>query len=311
MQKISIVICLIISSLTVCMAENGWDTVCNFKPNKYMFFDMEARNNVIAIAGHQGAFLLSENNGLSWKNIYLGTNSTIYKLSFLNDTILFLCGDYGTLVKYNIKSGLYNDFSKESYLFFKSIAFFDNNYGLAGTIRGLIYKTTNGGQTWDSVFNANLCIQSIAYKNHNEVLFTCSKRIGDTSEIYYSKDAGLNWTKIVKLNAEKINALTYIDNELWIGGSYGLLASSKDDGKNWEFYNFDVTAPIWKIVKFNNDIYVACGWEDHGIVKVIPSTDTFTLDLNSSNKTIFDISTNNDYIFTVNNHLGIIYRKKK
>jgi photosystem II stability/assembly factor-like uncharacterized protein len=312
MKKITIIICLIISSLSICKAENGWDTVYHFKTNKYMLFDIAAKNNNVAIVGHNGVFLLSEDNGLHWKNIYTGTNSDINNLTFADDSTLFLCGNYGTIIKYNTNSRKFEDQCISPHIFILNIAFSDKDNGLAGCMRGRIFRTTNGGKTWDSVFKANnMNVESIVYKNSKEVFYCCSKYGSDTSEIYYSSNAGLNWTKKVFLKSEKINTLTYIDNELWIGGSYGLLASSTDDGKNWEFYNFDVNAPVWKIVKSNNEIYVPCGYYDFGIVKVIPGTDNFSLDLSCYTKSLFDLTSNKEYIFTVNDDLGIIYRKKK
>ena len=80
----------------------------------------------------------------------------------------------------------------------RSIQFFNDSVGLMGTLGGGLYRSTNGGQLWDSI-QAAMSPRPVAicgmYRVNDSVLYA----VGDyasTARMYKTRDRGLTWTFI-------------------------------------------------------------------------------------------------------------------
>ncbi len=80
----------------------------------------------------------------------------------------------------------------------RSIQFFNDSVGLMGTLGGGMYRSTNGGQRWDSI-QAAMSPRPVAicgmYRVNDSVLYA----VGDyasSARMYKTRDRGLTWTFI-------------------------------------------------------------------------------------------------------------------
>jgi photosystem II stability/assembly factor-like uncharacterized protein len=75
------------------------------------------------------------------------------------------------------------------------IQFYDNNYGLAASKSGYIYRTTNGGLNWDSVSTPGVNHELTSVMIINDTLaYTGYKANGNGFGLFISTDAGQSWS---------------------------------------------------------------------------------------------------------------------
>jgi len=103
-----------------------------------------------------------------------------------------------------------------------------------GYRRGIIYKSTDGGSNWNSIYDAGYGneISSIFVdpSNTNNIYFN------SVQGIFKSIDGGISWNNI---NSAYLNAL-YIDNSgvIYNAGEYVVMVSS-DGGDSWDTYGYN------------------------------------------------------------------------
>ncbi|MDD3643385.1 MAG: YCF48-related protein [Candidatus Krumholzibacteria bacterium] len=115
---------------------------------------------------------------------------------------------------------------------FDDIMFPSGTVGYAVGSGGLIWKTTDGGNTWveqttpviDSFFD-------VFFKTENE-----GWAVGDNGAICYTTDGGTNWiehpqSKIV--TTADLNAVTFFGTSGWLGGDNDAIWLTIDNGATW------------------------------------------------------------------------------
>ncbi|HPO62897.1 MAG TPA: T9SS type A sorting domain-containing protein [Candidatus Kapabacteria bacterium] len=148
-----------------------------------------------------------------------------------------------------------NNFPKILY----GLSFPNNNLCFVTVDSGVVYKTTNLGVTWDTIYFAKNTIQTIYANNENFILREEYIYGGVKNKLFYSIDGGNNWN-ILQLPKEFDN---YIYTRISVFGEYSVFFSllnedgeyvfikTTDNGNNWEalpgfsnfgikFYNKDV-----------------------------------------------------------------------
>ncbi len=164
----------------------------------------------------------SDDKGNTWNTVKLATNGTIQSIQFLNK-------DIGFVLQFE-------------------------DYALGGVTFGHIDKTTDGGQTWTTINNEIGSLNEGTFRRGSQLLFvneniafvTMPYASGDDSELYYSEDGGINFTK-VNLSDEQIYDYYYLptieDGKIYLevgqgndgdynGGSFKKYCS-EDNGKTW------------------------------------------------------------------------------
>jgi len=116
-------------------------------------------------------------------------------------------------------------------------------------LNGTVFKTTNGGQTWQ---------QSSLNLDKTVVFLTINKSIPDElwaltgynepGSVYKSSDAGSNWTKIdIGQQSEQVKQIVIHPDEpqtLYLSGTFGVLKTT-DGGINW--IDTGITEPCWAL----------------------------------------------------------------
>ena len=107
----------------------------------------------------------------------------------------------------------------------------------AATNSNIICRSTDGGESWDSVFAApqNQGIRSLsAGSNDNVIVGVTDYGGGSGEELYYTKNGGDTWTKgNVSIN-NYIYSITHVSaDSAFALGEKGLIALTTDGGENW------------------------------------------------------------------------------
>ena len=208
-------------------------------------------NGDIVAAGFDGLFLKSTNSGKDWKASYISVNKVcpnIQDIFFVNDNVGFAAHSYGLLSKTTDGgknwSAVIPDSIATSYVHY-GVFFLNENYGFSvgkfATNVDFIYKTTDGGSSWDlktSVIVGTL--RHIAFANEN-----IGVAVGDKLKSVYTTDGGTTWNastfdsiptgdesvSIRKVEFKDENNVTAIGE--------GIILNSTNGGMNWSF----VSAP--------------------------------------------------------------------
>jgi len=224
---------------------------------------LDSYDQTIIMIGANNTLLKSTDAGNNWESIDLPFTYGIYNdLSLTSENTAYLCNDSSTLIK-TIDGGLswtsidFEDYHKftisyfyddnfgwlvddysgylartkdggNSWTFMKvdeshtyvpsSIFFIDENNGYITSEMGYVYKSTDGGDTWEEVFKSETTYRPIFYFINNEKGYYFNK-----SQIYYTGDAGLNWSSHQTLSNGITCAFFHEDNS-WIGGNLALMA---------------------------------------------------------------------------------------
>lgn len=164
----------------------------------------------------------SDDMGNTWNTVKLATNGNIQSIQFLNK-------DVGFILQFE-------------------------DYALGGVTFGHIDKTTDGGKTWTTINNGIGSSNEGTFRSGSQLLFvneniafvTMPYASGDDSDLYYSEDGGINFTKVT-LSDEQIYDYYYLPTieagKLYLevgqgndgdynGGDYKKCCS-EDNGKTW------------------------------------------------------------------------------
>ena len=204
--------------------------------------------------GSSATVLKTTNGGETWTAKLLGTTATLYKVYMVNastgylgtsnSTQGYLCKttDYGNtwtkVASYPGASGVYG------------IYFIDANTGFTSDAAYCIYKTTDGGATWNLISDYG----SGTLYEFRFASATDGAVCGSRGEVWVTKDAGASWTKTqnpynTSLYALGINPTT---KRLVTAGNGGVISTSTDWGTNWSMISTSATVQQLKRIQFLN-----------------------------------------------------------
>lgn len=140
--------------------------------------------------------------------------------------------------------------------------FFFGDSAISGAlITGVVIKTTDGGQTWNTLTlgNPNYRIAKAHVLNSNELFGAGRSGGGNTGLFIKSMDGGNSWISPTTFN-ERLNNVCFINsNTGWVMGKNGLLSMTTDGGSSWQQQN--VTGEDLFCMKFFNSTtgIMGCG----------------------------------------------------
>lgn len=214
-----------------------------FSSTKYCINDIFFLNDSIGFACGDSLTLFKTNNGgdswtqytfpnLPWMQYMVPLNS----IFFFSEQKGFLAGGEhygkGSISKTFDSGQIWGHKSYDNE--FNCIVFTDQNTGYAGGY-GVIYKTTDGGQSFRPCnIRGDWYVSLYFFDNNNGFA------AGYDGGIYKTSDGGENWKTIYKGNS-LFSSRTHLkqiyfsaDNKGYIAGTDGLLLSSDENGNNWK-----------------------------------------------------------------------------
>jgi photosystem II stability/assembly factor-like uncharacterized protein len=241
MKKIIFVFLLFIVNCSLLIAQTGWYWA-NPLPQgnrlaKVKFID----NNTGFILGQHGTLLRTLDGGLNWYSTQL-TTLRIYSIFFVNSQTGYISASKGTLFK-STNSGnnwlpiVCNNFSGSD---FNDIYFMNENTGFAvwsnEITSGYVYKTTNGGLNWNTLFTVAGGLTRIYFKDINTGFAT-----GYNNVIIRTTNGGTNWSilNIAPGTYSQYGDIAFADDMRGyiISYNYGDIVSTTDGGITWPIVN--------------------------------------------------------------------------
>ncbi len=184
-----------------------------------------------------GTILKTTNKGNNWISLsHPATNKLFDDLYVVDSNTVYCVGFFETILKSTnggenwivIKNGPWGEGPSQ-----RSVFFINPNTGWIGGTAYYIYKTTNGGTTFDSTY--------VFWGYFNDIYFKDSLTgliCADGSGMFKTTNGGLNWVQIQLPNGGVLGSfekLNVINNQyVWVVGSDNKVYKSIDFGSSWD-----------------------------------------------------------------------------
>ena len=205
--------------------------------------------------GEGGVLIHTSDGGKTWKPIETGTENNLHDF-FITETTGWIVGDWGTLLKTTDGGQTFAEvdgsvFNRKS---LKGVCFVDENYGWIitynapnGKNAGYIYRTTDGGNTWEEQFTTEAALFNLYFIDKQTGWV-----VGDRRSVYATTDGGQTWQFITDgsnqrhktsygqpeyLGKEPLHTFTLYDIDFtdtqngWIVGDLGVILHTASGGK--------------------------------------------------------------------------------
>ena len=203
-----------------------WSTVTtpsNLRKNMIRFID-----NVGYIVGDGGFILKSIDHGNSWVNQRIGSSFSFYSIVDDKNNALYAAGTTGIMRSTNqgekwdtVHTGSVNGVYFNS----ASIGFY---YGNSGLFR----RTTNGGNTWNTITTtfSGQTLHHMNFRNNNLGIM-----VGNNGNIYKTTNGGTVWNTRPSGSTQLLQKVQFAsDSMLYVAGNRGTVLRSTNAGETWQ-----------------------------------------------------------------------------
>jgi len=191
------------------------------------------------LCGFSGIILKTENAGETWTQQMSRTYDPINKIYFHDEKHGWAVGgcpcSASSIILRTVDGG-YNWFhsSKTSLDVVNAVAFFDCNIGYFVGTGGMIYKTINGGQKWESGIACECAAHLLGVSFCNE---SSGCVVGQNGTIFHTDNAGKTWTAQTRVCdiSGFFGDICFCDEKSgFIVTWEGKILKTNDAGINWE-----------------------------------------------------------------------------
>lgn len=217
-------------------------------------------NNLTYACGFGGTVLKSTNIGQSWITLTSPDAANINKMFFPptgNATTGWAACVSGL---YKSTNGGQNWVQQVASTVFADLLFPDLNTGIGLTSASNLRRTTNGGTNFTQInFTSASTTHGVAISigNSSTYFILGLENVNDTSFVFKSTNAGLNWTQAAKFPLDYF-AMTFVNaNTGIICGQDGIMKRTTNGGTNWSTITTGTTNDLQGI-KFISSTKVYC-----------------------------------------------------
>lgn len=201
--------------------------------------------------GTQGCVVYTTDGGNTWNvdtSQITGTTNTLWGISFVDSLTGFACGNSRTLIGTTDGGKTWTSLGSTPSIHWYAIFFLDKNNGwIAGQDSstpsyGEIYRTSDGGQTWnlsfrDSLKNAHLDAIDFTDANNGWVSGWAGSllRTTDGGQTWqsYSGNLGLPSTTLANIRFWHVEAVDNNPDNVWLSTNVDILVHTTDGGTTW------------------------------------------------------------------------------
>lgn len=242
------------------------DSGTNHKLEDVYFID---ENTGVAV-GDMGTIIRTTDGGVTWTTVMTVDTITLYEVGFFDELNGIATGNH-TYISSDGGATWETSFESEmNTSFFADLEIVNSTTCYLSTYHIGLLKSTDHGQTWDTLNTAN---QSFLYKAMNfmteEVGYTSSQLGPPTESILKTTDGGVNWDTLVSSspwNNTVLEEIVFVDENIGFqAGWYNAhFIKTTDGGGTWYVPEItdDITGQLLDldISPERPNSYYACGW---------------------------------------------------
>ena len=212
-------------------------------------------------ASDYGFLYFTTDGGSTWNRIEEDGDLDFNGVTFSDPDNGWVVGDGGRIL-HTINGGDTWDVmagGQSSWL--KTAWFFDDNTGLiGGTETGTIRKTTDGGQSWETVYDTEWWTSNELYFLNNHIGYCAGAQFA-VADILRTTDGGDSWNPVGLTDLGNLSSVYFFDEYLgWAVGHDGMIIRTVNGGNNWTTVMSGNSNLEWTAVWFrDNDVGFAAG----------------------------------------------------
>jgi photosystem II stability/assembly factor-like uncharacterized protein len=217
------------------------------------------------ITGDNGTILKTTNAGASWSTLNSGTTVNLTALSFISNSTGYAAGNNGTVLRTTNGGGNWTPVPVTGSYYFYDIKFKNELDGLMAGNK--IYRTTDGGVTWNLVSN----------KNSYRILYLNQKVISvGFRGIMKSEDDGLSWINYFNGSYESLYGVSFPSSSVGFAvGNNGTILKSTDAGASWISKNSGLSI-VFTDVYFTNNLTGYVVGRNNTLIKTTDGGETWS-----------------------------------
>lgn len=276
--------------------------------NKHLYDSYFVGTNIGWAVGADGTIIRTIDGGTNWTNLTSGVSAYLFGIHFINSLKGWAVGGGGTVIKTLDGGNNWSPYTFPNSTTFKDIHFVNDTLGwIAGATsasNSVIYKTTDGGASWNEVGNVLPDgIQSIDFFNLNYGMATT------TFNAYVTIDGGDTWVQMPLPTTFQLGRVElYNASTAWISCANGTVLKTISGGSPWTVQSVPTSSILWDIATVNGTDLFAVGY---GGSLVTSTNGGSSWDFNSSLSatdsiySIFAVNPTTNYVTAEN---GIMYK---
>ena len=255
-------------------------------------------NDIISFDENTGYMIIDQikkttNQGTTWETILNAGDWAV--MSFLDKDTGWVSDGYQAKIYRTYNGGLnWNTFNTSLQEPFSLVAFAHLNEGYAITSYGKVYRSTDGGETWQFTNS------TVAYHQKKLKMFQDGKGwlIG-SSGIWRTEDGGLNW--IQQYEGNFVDVHFFSKDKGWVIGKVNeinVLLRTIDGGNNWDLVEVPYTQGSFVDIDFVDESHgwiCASSWNSKELLRTTNGGVTFVEDERFSNVQPTDFTLQQNY----------------
>lgn len=217
--------------ITTSNSGNTWNINKNFPRCSAM----DVKDSFLVIGGADTLVYLSTDRAQTWRTGVIQQNQVVDQFQIITkDTVFALCknSNVGSSALYLSKNGGQTWQLVNSSFAIKGLHFIDSKLGYA-TSYGGVYKTVDGGATWQNVYTPRGGYSFIYVKFYDQ---NFGFAVQDLDSLRRTTDGGKTWKACLPSNGSNIFTIAFGNAaNVFAAGEEGLVYRSSDSGKTWQY----------------------------------------------------------------------------
>ena len=218
------------------------------------FFQSVAQNDqIVAIAGNNGALLVSENSGADWQRVPVQTTESFLSLDTCPDGS-FIALTFNNQLWHGNPAGTQwtaHELPSQEQMMTADCAP-DGTWWVGGSFTTL-QSSSDQGATWqETSLNEDAILTNLQFLDPETALAT-----GEYGLVLKTLDGGETWDYAGYLPDEFYPHAAYFESadEGWVGGLNGFIYHTTDGGETWDRQPTDTSMPVFGFVKAGNALF--------------------------------------------------------
>lgn len=205
------------------------------------------------LCGNNGKILKTTNEGANWVQLNSGVNTNLTSIRFTNENTGYVTGWFKTLLITTDGGNTFSNPFGSAYYMWRQTFVLNNYIFLAGS-EGALFRSSNSGASWDSMYIGmpNSLSSVHFFDNGNGFVFGCC------GAFFRSFNFGNHWAHdtVYLTKGWALDDCFFSGNSGWSVGEFGSIVRTTDAGVSWESLTSNTQSAL-KSVKFINNI---TGW---------------------------------------------------
>lgn len=182
---------------------------------------------------------------------------------------------------------------------YNDVTYISGTVFLVVTSSGSIKRSSDNGNTWNTVHNQKHTLNSVYFANSLAIA------VGDYGTILISEDEGLTWQNQKRKTSEHLYSTFIQENNTYCVGNGGTIIYSTDKGKNWECKE-GIMRDDFRFITFTNSSIGFVGGTNGSIYRSDNSGKTWTTILSDTTFSFQNCYNGNNLLIATGNE-GALY----